>query len=326
MVAERCWGNGADGSPLDALTLLPFASLTKPALATAVLRLVARGEMSLSLTTGDALGDVPEHVRPITAAQLLTHTAGFPEYVPGVAALEARWAPVADYVRSSLAAPLLFEPGTRVLYSNPGFQVLGAMVERVAGAAVADLLERETFAPVGMASATLRPLSRPGARTARVELGGGRTRDPRHEIYNSPYFKRLGRADAGMFATPRDVAELLEVYRLGGRGVLPAAVADTAVTSQTHGIPGRYGAYEWESCDFGWSWEIKNGKQPHPTGPRTSARTFGHLGGAGVLAFCDPERALTAVIHTLRDFSDGWAAERPYLSRLATALVLEREQ
>jgi CubicO group peptidase (beta-lactamase class C family) len=155
-----------------------------------------------------------------------------------------------------------------------------------------------------------------------VELGG-RPTNPRTEIWNSPYFKRLARADAGLFATPRDVAALLEMYRLEGRGVLSVQTARDAVTSHTHGMAGRYGPWTWESCDFGWSWEIKNGKSPHPTGGRTSPRTFGHIGGSGVLAFCDPERALTAVIHTCRDFSDGWAAERPYLTRVASALVAE---
>lgn len=324
VAAERWWGDAADGSPMDAHTLLPFASLTKPALATAVLRLAARGALSLSASLGEWLDGVPEAAQRITVAQLLTHTAGFPEHVPGVTALAARAAPVGDYVRATLAAPLVYAPGTRVLYSNAGFQVLGALLERVSGVAVADLLDRETFGPVGMPTATLRPLARPGVRTAQVVLGAARSGDVRHEIYNSAYFKRLGRADAGLFATPRDVAALLEVYRSGGRDVLPAALAADAITSHTHGIPGRYGAYEWPSCDFGWGWEIKDGKQPHPTGARTSPRTFGHLGGAGVLAFCDPERALTVVIHVLRDFSDGWAAERPYLGRVATALVAAR--
>ncbi|MBX6331411.1 MAG: serine hydrolase, partial [Gemmatimonadaceae bacterium] len=71
----------------------------------------------------------------------------------------------------------------------------------------------------------------------------------------------------------------------------------------------------------GWGWEVKGGKSPHPTGARTSARTFGHIGGSGVLAFSDPDRRLTVVIHTCRDFGDGWAADRPYLTRVATRLV-----
>ncbi|MBX6330525.1 MAG: beta-lactamase family protein, partial [Gemmatimonadaceae bacterium] len=260
IVAERYWGSATDGGALDAGTLFPFASLTKPSLATAILRLVERGALSLELTVGDALPEAPGETRQVTIAQLLTHTAGVPEHVPGGEALEARQAPVAEYVRATLAGGLLFQPGTRVLYSNAGFQVLGAVVERATGVAVADLLDRETFAPAGMASATLRPLTRPGARVARVELGAARAADPRTEIYNSPYFKRLARADAGLFATVRDVATLLELYRVGGGGVLSPAMARGAVTSHTHGIPGRYGPYEWESCDFGWGWEVKGGK------------------------------------------------------------------
>jgi beta-lactamase class C len=320
IVAERYWGLAADGGVIDADTLLPFASLTKPALATAVLRLADRGVLTLALTLGEVITDAPAPVRGITVAQLLTHSSGFPEHVPGTAALEARRAPVSDYVRATLEGELVFPPGTRVLYSNAGFQVLGAIVERVTGIAIPELLERELFVPAGMARATMRPLARPGARIARTELGA-RAGDPATDIYNSPYFRRLARADAGLFATPRDVAALLELYRLGGRGVLREATARDAITSHTHGIPGRYGPYTWESCDFGWGWEIKNGKAPHPTGPRTSASTFGHIGNAGALTFCDPERALTVVIHVLRDFSDGWAAERPFLTRLASALV-----
>lgn len=320
VIAERFWGDAADGRPLDADTLFPFASLTKPSLATAILRLAERGELSLDLALGRVLPGAPAVTREITIAQLLTHVAGFPEHVPGTAALEAARAPREAYVDAALGGGLAFAPGTRVLYSNAGFQVLGAIVERATRTAVADLLERESFAPLGMRSATLRPLARPGARMARVELGG-RGGDPRTEIYNSPYFKRLARADAGLFATPRDVARLLETYRLDGLGALAPPTARDAITSHTHGIPGRYGPYEWASCDFGWSWEIRDGKSPHPTGTRTSPRAFGHIGGSGVLAFCDPDRRLTVVIHTCRDFSDGWAAARPYLTRLASALV-----
>lgn len=320
VIAERYWGTAADGGALDADTLLPFASLTKPALATAVLRLVDRGALTLGLTLGEVIADAPAAVRGITVAQLLTHSSGFPEHVPGTAALEARRAPASDYVRAALEGELVFVPGTRVLYSNAGYQVLGAVVERVAGVPVAELMEREVLAPVGMARATMRPLARPGARIARTELGA-RAGDPATDIYNSPYFRRLARADAGLFATARDVAALLEMYRLGGRDALREATARDAITSHTHGLPGRYGPYTWESCDFGWGWEVKNGKVPHPTGPRTSTRTFGHIGNAGALTFCDPERALTVVIHVLRDFSDGWAAERPYLTRLANELV-----
>lgn len=320
VVAERYWGDAADGRPLDDATFLPFASLTKPVTATVALRLVERGALALELALGEALPDVPVPWRRVTVAHLLTHTAGFPEFVPGAADLEARMAPAAAYVRAALEAEPAFPLGTRVLYSNPGFQVLGAVLERATATQVGNLLEREALTPLGLAHATMQPLDRPGARTARAELGprGG---DPRTAIYNSPYFKRLARADAGLFAAPRDVARLLEAYRLDGRGVLSPAMARDAVTSHTAGIPGRYGAYEWPSCDFGWSWEIRNGKSPHPTGARTSARTFGHLGGSGAMAFCDPERALTVVLHTLRDFGDGWATRGPYLTRVSGALV-----
>lgn len=325
VVAERYWGAAADGAPLDGETLFPFASLTKPSLATAILRLVERGALSLSRTVAESLPDAPPATRGITIAQLLTHTAGFPEYVPGVDALEARSAPADAYVRATLDAGPLFPPGSRVLYSNAGFMVLGAVVERATGVAIADLLERDTFAPAGMTRSTLRPLARPGARTARIELvrahGSART-----EIYNSPYFKRLARADAGLFATPRDVARLMELYRLDGAGVLRPETARDAVASHTAGLPGRYGPYEWDSCDFGWSWELRDAKVPHPTGSRTSPATFGHIGGSGVLAFCDPSRALTAVIHTCRDFADGWAKERPYLTRVANGVMGETKE
>ena len=320
VVAERFWGHAADGAPLDEGTLFPFASLTKPALATALLRLAERGTFDLETPIGAHLPEAPHASRPVTAAQLLTHTGGFPEYVPGVIRLEETMAGVDEYVRAALAAGPAFAPGSRVLYSNAGYLVLGAVVERATGTRIADMLARETFAPAGMSTATLLPLARPGVRTARIELvrehGSRRT-----EIYNSPYFKRLGRADAGMFATLADVTRLMELYRLDGDGVLRAGNARDAIASKTAGVPGRYGPYEWESCDFGWGWEIRDGKSPHPTGPRTSPATFGHIGGAGVLAFCDPSRALTVVVHCCRDFADGWAKERPFLSRLATALV-----
>jgi beta-lactamase class C len=317
---EKYWGDASDGQPVDADTLFPFASLTKPVVATAVLRLVERQALELDRSIGAAIPDAPLAVRKITIQQLLTHTAGFPETVPHFPQLEAKLAPLPDWIRAAIGASPAFPPGSRVLYSNAGFLVLGAMVEHISHAPLPSLLERDVLSPLGMSRSTLLPLSSPGARIAMVELPRSRS-DPRTAIYNSPYFRRLGRADAGLFATARDIARLLECYRRQGAGVLGGELARSAVRSHTAGIPGRYGPWEWTSCDFGLGWEIRGTKSPHPTGARTSPETFGHTGGSGVLAFSDPRRGLTVVIHCCRDFSDGWAAQRPILSQIATRLV-----
>lgn len=128
-------------------TLFDVASVSKQFTAAAVLRLEADGR----LTTRDRLDrffrDVPEDKAAIRLHELLTHTSGLPTDVPFTAEERQdrdRW------LARVWRVPLSGEPGERFLYSNTGYGVLAAVVERAARSSFDSFVAREIFAPAGM--------------------------------------------------------------------------------------------------------------------------------------------------------------------------------
>jgi hypothetical protein len=97
---------------------------------------VAAGKLSYTDTLADVLPDYPnvQAAQTVTIDHLLTHTAGLrglfeqPRYNR-----QARYRTSAAFFPVFAQQPLLFVPGTEVSYSNEGYIVLGAVIERLAG-------------------------------------------------------------------------------------------------------------------------------------------------------------------------------------------------
>ena len=110
------------------------ASLTKPIVGMAALKLAADGEFSLS----DRIRDfVPEYdraaFRRVTIRNLLTHTSGLPDALPNNAELRRSHAGLGQFLHEAAIAeqPLEFSPGTACSYSSIGFLVLATIIESV---------------------------------------------------------------------------------------------------------------------------------------------------------------------------------------------------
>ncbi|GGR47654.1 serine hydrolase domain-containing protein [Streptomyces netropsis] len=152
------WAEGygaVDGQVPGADTQYRIGSLTKTFVAVLVLRLRDEGLIDL----GDPLGkhlDTPEGGEA-TIAQLLAHTSGL--------AAEARgpwWERTDGALRPDLAdifgeRPQRHPAGRLHHYSNPGFALLGALVERLRGDDWGTVLRREVLEPLGMDRTTLGP-------------------------------------------------------------------------------------------------------------------------------------------------------------------------
>jgi CubicO group peptidase (beta-lactamase class C family) len=95
---------------------------------------------------GEKLMTTKKSSRPITIIDLLTHTSGMPD------------GPAADKLRKTLGEhvamlsqdPLEFEPGTKVLYSDAGFDTLGRIIEVASGQPYEKFIEERILRPVGM--------------------------------------------------------------------------------------------------------------------------------------------------------------------------------
>ncbi|MDQ2637724.1 MAG: beta-lactamase family protein, partial [Actinomycetota bacterium] len=167
VVFERAYGvrkldgeQGLDGAPAPAEpmtvdTIFDVASLTKPlATATAVMQLYEQGKVDFdkpvqAYLPGFNPANDPQRAKA-TVRMLLTHTSG----EPGDLDLREPWGldrpDKAGGIQRALDAPLLSEPGEVFRYSDIGFVLLGALVEKVTGQALDVYVQRNVFAPLGM--------------------------------------------------------------------------------------------------------------------------------------------------------------------------------
>lgn len=219
-----------------------IASVTKPLVAYAVMVAVEEGALEL---------DDPAGPPGSTVRHLLAHAAGYGfESDAGVVAA----------------------PGTRRIYSNRGFEVLGVHLENVTGIPVGVYVSEAVFEPLRMARTTLAGSPAHGARSTVEDL----TRFADELL--SP---RL--------VSPRTHAHLAAVHFPGLTGMLP-------------------GIGRFEPLDWGLGVERNFGRPGHWAGQQVSTSAFGHFGGAGTFLWADPVAQRACVCLTDLEFG-AWALQ-----------------
>ncbi|WP_306358204.1 MULTISPECIES: serine hydrolase [unclassified Nocardia] len=153
-------GDIATGAPFPPDAHVRIGSNTKAFVATVVMQLVAEGSVELDSPVerylpGVVRGDGIDGDR-ITVRDLLQHTSGLPEYL-GLPELQddsdsllTRRFDTADLVRRAMTMPARFAPGARAEYSNTNYLVLGMLVERLTGHAIADEITRRIAGPLAL--------------------------------------------------------------------------------------------------------------------------------------------------------------------------------
>ena len=140
--------------PNDVDTKFRIGSITKQFTAMLILQLVEEGRFSLDSTVADLLPDYRSDTGSrITVHHLLSHTSGLAPYhrPPELAEDPARDpGDMEGYVTTYCSGELEFEPGSRFRYSNAGYRLLGAIIERTTGKGYEQVLEERIFGPLGM--------------------------------------------------------------------------------------------------------------------------------------------------------------------------------
>lgn len=139
--------------PMKAQIVFNIASITKQFTAVAILQLMEQGKLSLQDEITKYLLDYSVNGQKITIENLLTHTAGIPGSSPeAMAKLQARRDVVSlkEIIATFKDRPLDFPPGTKWSYSNNGYMLLGAIIEKVSGSSYSEYLEKNIFKPIGM--------------------------------------------------------------------------------------------------------------------------------------------------------------------------------
>ena len=203
-------------TPVSSTTLFRAASLSKPVLAVAALRLVETGALDLSQPITTYMPSFrlqpPFDAGDISGQQLLDHTAGIPDFdvsrscPVGPGAME-QWFLTAG--RGELWPP----PGEVYGYSNQGYALAGWMIESAAGMPYEDVVTSLVFRPAGMTTATFDP------EVAMAEDHADGHAVQRGKLTISPpdaYDCEVTRPPGGVIATVVDYAHFAEMLLASG--------------------------------------------------------------------------------------------------------------
>ncbi len=140
------------GIPVEPDMSFRLGSITKQFTAVSILILEERGRLSVQDPVEKYLPDFPTQGRTITIENLLTHTSGIVDYTS-----LAEWLPlwrkdmsVADVIALFKDKPPDFAPGEHWKYSNSGYILLGAIIEKASGETYEDFVQKNIFDPLGM--------------------------------------------------------------------------------------------------------------------------------------------------------------------------------
>lgn len=289
--------------PLGPDDLFDVASLTKVmATASIAALLVDAGALELDAPVARLLPELgPDH-RGITVRHLLAHASGLPAWRPFHAAGRGSDAVVA----AAASTPLEAAPGTRALYSDLGFILLGAALERVAGAPLDALFAARVSVPLGLAGTFFLRQGDPvgAARRAQHRFAAARRTPERGvlvgEVDDDNAFAMGGVAGhAGLFSSAAEVAAIGQAWldALAGRSrwLSAATAARFAARDVT---PGSERALGWDTPSVhGSSLGTRLGR-----GPRGAV---GHLGFTGCSLWLDLDRELACALLTNHVHPDG---------------------
>lgn len=147
------YSNLESESKIEPHTIFRVGSLTKQFIAVSMAMLEERGCLSLDESAKRFLVDAPSSYTSITLRQLLTHTAGVPNYtdIPGFWAGHSMCDVTPEEASAYfMALPLEFQPGEHFKYSNSGYVLLSRIIEGVSGKSYREFLLEQVLRPLGM--------------------------------------------------------------------------------------------------------------------------------------------------------------------------------
>ena len=285
-------------------TIYDLASLTKP-LITGLLcaRRIEGGELTLESSVSQYL---PEFARAdkeeITIGELLTHSSGLPAWRP-IYILAAGKPEGAVSAIANLN--LEYEPGTRVVYSDLGFIVLGMLLEQLTGKRLVELARSEIFQPLDLKRTFFNPEEAMQTGIAACETGNVYEREMSGDSGGAgnwretliwgqvhdgnAYFLGGAAGHAGLFSTATETLILANQFAPGQTQLLKPATCELFRKNLTVGLE--------ESRSLGWQLAETKDSAAGADLPRDS---FGHSGFTGTSCWNDPTHERVFILLTNR--------------------------
>ena len=256
----------------------------------------------------------------LTVADILQHQAGFapdPQFhndkfnqvtqLPDPNTDNVLYAIGKEAVAEAICkAPLVYEPGTKTVYSDVDYMLLGLIVEQVTGKDLNTFLKETFWQPMGLDHITYNPLDNGftandcaatelngNSRDGAIDFTGIRTGTIQGQVHDEKAWYAMGGVSghAGLFANAEDLAILAQtMLNPNGYGAnrFFSANVNEYFTSRKNSSA-TWGQGWWRQGDCGRPWYF---------GVQASRDTIGHQGWTGTLTAIDPEQDLVVVYLT----------------------------
>jgi CubicO group peptidase (beta-lactamase class C family) len=212
-----------DPTPVTVDDQFHIGSCTKSMTATLAATFIEENKLRWDSTIAEVFpelkGKMDKQYETVTVEQLLTQRGGVPGQPPAAAwkrAWEQKNTPTQqryEFIQAVLAEPPAAAPGTKYIYSNQGYAIVGAMLEKIAGKPWEDLITEKLFKPLHMDSAGF---GAPGT-IGKVDQPWGHTREslPRQSD-NPPAIAPAGRVHCSLDNLARYAISQMEGEQNGG--------------------------------------------------------------------------------------------------------------
>ena len=258
--------------------IFDVASLTKiVATTTAVMQLVEAGELRLDESARRFIPQLEMSPgREITIFQLLTHTAGF----PGGEILHRHCRTRTDVLDAIFASHLVYPPGSRRIYDDLSFIILGCIVEKISGLSLNDYCETRIFRPLKMSDTMFAPPSRMRHRIIPTEIDSGRGGLLRGTVHDDNAYRLGGVAGhAGMFSTVGDLCTFVRMILSPRSESTSGILSDRSIASMC--------APQWRDADgeYGLGWDRRQSRYMNGI---DDPDAIGHTGFTGTSMVISP--------------------------------------
>jgi uncharacterized protein YbbC (DUF1343 family)/CubicO group peptidase (beta-lactamase class C family) len=303
---ERALEPGREAMTAD--TIFDIASLTKVvATTTAVMQLVEKGQVRVNDPAAKYIPGFAENGKQeITVRELLTHYSGLPEDLD----LSQPWEGWETAVHIAYEEKPIYPPGSRFLYSDINFLVLGALIERVSEMSLDAYCQKNIFTPLKMTHTRFLP---PEAWLPKIAP----TQYDDHDkmlrgVVHDPTARRMGGVSghAGVFSTADDLALFAEAL-LNGSSVLAPLMVEKMTTPQQPPTA---------QVLRGFGWDIDSPLSSN-RGDLLPVGSFGHTGFTGTSLWIDPTTRTFIIILTNAVHPRGKGSAIALRSKIATAVA-----
>lgn len=298
------------------------ASITKPVVALAALRLVERGQIALNDRVVDLLPEFASAPRrTMTVRNLLTHTSGLPDMLPNNRQLRQANSPLSAFFEGTCAVTLDFPPGHGVQYQSMGFVLLAELIARASGVACRQYVQQEVLDSLGMLDSALgAPDEWFSGKTPQIErLAEVQVPEDQQDgdtwNWNSRYWRQFGAPWGGLLSTADDVARLCQSM-LDPESVFSPAMVRQATSNQLTYLP-NVPDVDRRSRPWGFGWRLNWPSHSATFSDLLDPDVVGHWGATGTVCWIDRKHDRACVILSTRPLDRG----RNHLVRLSNAIV-----